>query len=87
MRCSCARQDDRVMCRGSCRHAAAVCDRMTEDGSIARLCTYARISSAEVPYTMDIMDGWEDPSSFFLMSGTPPPAPPFLYPLALLPNP
>lgn len=47
-----------------------MCTRMTEDGSIAQLCTYARISSAEVPYTMDIMDAWEDPSSFFLMSGT-----------------
>ncbi len=42
--------------------------RMTENGSVAQLCTYARINTVEVPFTGDFMDAWEDPSSFFLMS-------------------
>ncbi|EIE20452.1 hypothetical protein COCSUDRAFT_67371 [Coccomyxa subellipsoidea C-169] len=45
-----------------------ICE-MTEDGSMAQLCTYARIDSVEVPFTGDLMDSWEDPASFFLMNG------------------
>ena len=43
--------------------------RMTEDGSMAQLCTYARIDTVEVPFAGDLMDCWEDPTSFFLMNG------------------
>ena len=42
--------------------------RLTETGSVAQLCTYARINTVEVPFTGDFMDAWEDPSSFFLLS-------------------
>lgn len=43
--------------------------RMTEDGSMAQLCTYARIDTVELPLTGDLMDCWEEPASFFLISG------------------
>lgn len=42
---------------------------MTEDGSVAQFCTYARIGSLELPLTGDLMDAWENPASFFLMDG------------------
>ncbi len=42
--------------------------RMTEMGNVAQLCTYARIDTTEVPFTGDLMDAWEDPASFFLLS-------------------
>ena len=42
--------------------------RMTETGNVAQLCTYARIDTVDVPFTGDLMDAWEDPSSFFLLS-------------------
>jgi hypothetical protein len=41
---------------------------MTEDGNVAQLCTYARIDTVEEPFGGDLMDAWEDPSSFFLIS-------------------
>lgn len=41
---------------------------MTENGSVAQLCTYARMDTVEVPFTGDVMDAWEDPSSSFLIS-------------------
>ncbi len=37
-------------------------------GNVAQLCTYARIDTIEVPFTGDLMDAWEDPASFFLLS-------------------
>ena len=37
-------------------------------GNVAQLCTYARIDTTEVPFTGDLMDAWEDPASFFLLS-------------------
>jgi hypothetical protein len=43
--------------------------RMTEDGSVAQFCTYARIDTVVVPMTGDLMNAWENPASFFLMDG------------------
>ena len=37
-------------------------------GNVAQLCTYARIDTLEVPFTGDLMDAWEEPASFFLLS-------------------
>lgn len=42
---------------------------MTEDGSVAQFCTYARLGSLELPLAGDLMDAWENPASFFLMDG------------------
>lgn len=38
---------------------------------MAQLCTYARIDTVEIPFSGDLMDSWEDPTSFFLMDGVP----------------
>ena len=37
-------------------------------GNVAQLCTYARMDTIEVPFTGDLLDAWEDPASFFLLS-------------------
>ena len=33
------------------------------------MCTYARIDSVEMPRPREMMDWWEDPSSYFLLQG------------------
>lgn len=58
---SMSRRPEEKSCRLQCR--------MTEDGSMAQLCTYARIDTVEIPFSGDLMDSWEDPTSFFLMDG------------------
>lgn len=42
---------------------------MTEDSEESAFCTYARIDSTEMSIPRDLTDYWEDPASYFLISG------------------
>lgn len=41
---------------------------MTEDVD-STVCTYARIATVEMQIPRDLMDFWQEPTSFFIMSG------------------
>lgn len=42
---------------------------MEESGEATSMCIYAQIDTQEMPIMRDLADYWEDPSSFFLVSG------------------
>lgn len=46
-----------------------VVDRATENNDITSICTYANISSLEMPYPRDLNDYWQEPASHFLLPG------------------
>ncbi len=35
----------------------------------SNVCTYARIATTEMQVPRDLLDFWQEPSSFFIMSG------------------
>lgn len=41
---------------------------MVEDAD-STVCTYARIATVEMQIPRDLLDYWQEPSSFFIMSG------------------
>jgi hypothetical protein len=42
--------------------------RMMEDAG-STVCTYARIATVEMQIPTDLLDFWQEPASFFIMSG------------------
>ena len=44
---------------------------MTEDAD-SNVCTWARINTTEMQQPRDLLDFWQEPASFFIMSGAPP---------------
>ena len=44
---------------------------MEDSGDATTICMYSQIDSCEVAHSRDLAEYWEDPASFFLMSGAP----------------
>ncbi|GAB4823845.1 hypothetical protein N2152v2_010891 [Parachlorella kessleri] len=51
-------------------NAELVLETQEDVGGGGSVCTYARIDSVEMPRPREMMDWWEDPSSYFLLQGS-----------------